>query len=142
MRVAIETRKPQIKVFGLDGFGGVVARLVPGQTGCFHCFSVAVDEKSVGYPVAAAEGARPPVQPRGCAAPTFVSTGPELARLVSQAMIMAFAHLCEGDFPTMLRDVYVFQLRNPDGTFLDAPTWSSYSLPRRPDCPVCSAAVA
>lgn len=131
---------PQIFVWGIDGYGGVVARCLPGRTGCYHCLSLAFANGTIPFPPAASDPDRLRVQPRGCADPTSTFSNAELMPLAGQATRLAFSMLSEdspGSYPRFSKDVFVLSLRNPDGSFLDAPQWTAHSLEVNEQCPSC-----
>lgn len=132
---------PQLHLWGVDGYGGVVALCRPGHTGCLHCLSLALGEDgSITPPPAAADLHSTRVQPRGCSDPTFVAAAPDLLPLVNQAVRVALATLTaanENGYGTIDDDVFVLALRAPDGTPLPVPSWRSYRLPPTGDCWYC-----
>ncbi len=133
---------PQLYVWSVDGYGGVVALLRPGRAGCFHCLSVALsDGGSIVPPPAASDREGTRVQPRGCADPTFVAAAPDMLPLVHQAARVALGMLTEDDphgYGGIRKDVFVLAVREPDGSPLPAPQWRSYDLPSTGDCWYCN----
>lgn len=137
---AMRAGKPQLYVWSVDGYGGVVAYVQPGRTGCYHCLSVALsDGGPIVPPPAPADAAATRMQPRGCADPTFIATAVDLLPLVDQAARVAMSRLTGGadGYGQVPGDVYVLALREPDGTPLPAPEWRSYDLPPTADCWYC-----
>ncbi len=129
---------PLVSVWSIEGFGGVVARIVPGETGGFHCLELHMhpDKGTVNLPLPPENPHR--IQPRGCADPTFTSPAPDLLSLVNQASRMAFGELCTGrddGYPRYPSDIYVFWLRHPDGSLHDPPHWDDHALTAHPECP-------
>lgn len=132
---------PLVTLWSVEAFGGVVARLVPGETGCSHCLDLALSPEhgDISAPV-------PPTNPRfiqarGCSDPTFTAPGSDLQPLWSQAVRVIFGELCTGTedgYPRSEDDVYVHQLRAADGSLLSPPSWTSYKLPPHPECVFCS----
>lgn len=133
---------PQIFVWSVDGYGGVVARLRPGRTGCYHCLLLALGKDGSIPPAPhAADAAKVHVQTRGCADPTFRASAVDLGPLSLQAARLAFSTLCEdvpGGYPSIAEDVFILSVRKPDGTLEAAPVWRAYPLPSNPACPLCS----
>lgn len=130
----------QIYVWSIDGYGGVVARVTPGVTGCYHCLSLAMADGTIEPPPPADDNAGIRVQPRGCADPTFTAANVDLAPLAIQAARLALATLCRdapGGYPDFDHDVLVLQVREPDGRPIP-PRWTGYALERRDDCGACS----
>ena len=134
---------PQLLVYGVDGYGGVVALLRPGETGCVHCLDLALTEGGHIDPPPAAENKEATrVQPIGCADPTFVAVAPDMLPLVNQAGRVAVAYLTGGDedggYGALEGDVFVLAVRQPDGRPLSVPEWRSYHLPPDTRCPACT----
>ena len=134
---------PLIAVWGVDGYGGVVIRLRPGVTGCFYCFLLRrapeyeVQDRILPPPAAITST---PIQPRGCTDLTVTATGFDLSILANQAARVAVSTLVGGEsggYPTYADDVWVLSIRDPDGSLLPAPQWSSYALPPHAGCPSC-----
>lgn len=135
---AWDAHVPVVALWSIEGFGGVVVRIVPGETGCYHCLELHLSERSGTVPVPAPPHKSRRVQPRGCADPTFTSPAPDLLPLVDHASRMAFGELCKGyddGYPRYPSDLYVFWLRQPDGALYDPPRWESHQLTVHPDCP-------
>lgn len=137
--LAHEAGIPQIFVWSIDGYGGVVACLRKGRTGCYLCLDEALSAGEIEPPPAATDE-RPRIQPRGCGSPTFVAPYVDLMPLSVEASRLAFAELTagEGGYPSADFDALTFAIRNPDGT-LRSPTWTAWRLPPRPGCPLCEA---
>jgi molybdopterin/thiamine biosynthesis adenylyltransferase len=134
-----ELRIPQIYLWSVDGYGGVVARARPPRTGCYHCLSLALADGSIAPPPFR-RGERQVVQPRGCADPTFTASAVDLLPLATQAARLAFATLCEGiedGYPSSAHDAFVLSLRSSDGSLI-TPHWDAYILDRHPKCPYCT----
>lgn len=140
---AMRSGKPQLYVWSVDGYGGVVAYIQPGRTGCYHCLSVALsDDGPIVASPAPADIAATRTQPRGCADPTFIATAVDLLPLVDQAARVAMSRLTGGadGYGHVPGDVSVLALREPDGTPLPAPEWRTYDLPPTPGCWYCELA--
>lgn len=117
------------------GWGGIVARVIPGETGCWWCLQKRLDDKSIEVPAAAPTGT---VQPRGCAAPTWTGTSFSALPLVAQAVRVAtFTTLAGrvGEDPT---DVFVLKQAAETADPLSAPEWTAYPLDPHPECVACA----
>lgn len=139
--VATELGVPQLYLWGIDGHGGVVARVLPGQTGCFHCLSVALHDGRIPPPPAALYPSKTQVQPTSCADTTFVAPASELQPLAVQATRLAFATLTGTDtegYGEIDDDVFVLELREPDGRPVPAPRWHAHQLPAIHGCWYCT----
>jgi len=140
---AAERGIPQLVLYSVDGYGGVVALLRPGTTGCMHCLDLALaDGGHIDPPPAPADGNATRVQPLGCVDPTFVATAPDMLPLVNQAARAAFSHLSsDGEhdgYDGLEGDVFVLALRQPDGRPLSVPQWRSYTLTVDAHCDACA----
>ena len=132
---------PQIYAYSIEGYGGVVARVRPGRTGCFQCLLLAERDGLVPRPRAPANVPR--VQPIGCANPTFQAPHIDLAPVQTEAARVALSTLCEGaeGYPAIEGDVFCYQVRDPDDRSLVYPlAWSAASLEPHPECEACRAA--
>jgi hypothetical protein len=135
--LASEARLPQVYAWGTPGYwGGGVARVLPGETGCWYCLKRWHEEDVIPTPP------RDPaelVQPRGCAAPTATGASFDLAPVVAQATRVAAQTLLAeaGDgYPRAAGDVMIVSLRTEEGP-LAAPNWATFMLTQHPDCPYC-----
>ena len=134
---------PQLYLWSIEGYGGVVARILPGRTGCYHCLTLAVspDGGSILLPAPPRGREQRRVQPRGCADPTLAASAADLEPLATQAVRVAFGLLSEGvpgGYPMFEHDVFVLTQRLPDGTPTSPPRWEAYFLPPDPRCPLCN----
>lgn len=123
---------PFLAYWSIEGVGGLIARLIRGQTGCYHCLELAIsaDGGTIALPAEPATPRR--VQPRGCADPTFTAPAADLTPLVPQAARIAFGELCagaEGGYPRSAFDVHVLWLREPDGSLVEPIRWDAHPLP-------------
>lgn len=131
--IADEGGIPQITVSATEGArGGIIARVMPAESGCWHCLQAALNDEAIPVPPHNEMGT---VQPRGCGTRTFTGTSFDLMPLVAQAVRTATTTLTRGRAGA---DVFVLSLTADDG----APAWSSQSLERRAGCPGCDAAAA
>ncbi|WP_457255916.1 ThiF family adenylyltransferase [Pedococcus sp. P5_B7] len=136
---------PRLFMWSQSGYGGVVALLEGGRTGCFHCLSLLVSEKAqsgtpaVEVPMPVDGVTVGTIQGRGCADKTFTATHADLLPIAIQAARVAYGRLCgpAGGYPAMQGDVFTVQIRRPDGQPIP-PSWSTFDLPPRPDCPLCN----
>lgn len=135
--VAREHELPQVYVWATEGaYGGVVARVQPGETGCWFCLQLALDDGSIVAPPREPAGT---TQPRGCGTPTFTGESFNLLPIVAQAARVTTGVLLQ-TLP-IGQDVSVMALRaGNDAT--PAPIWTTYSLERYSRCPVCASADA
>lgn len=124
---------PQITVSATEGGrGGIVARVIPGVTGCWHCLQASLNDGAIPLPPHDEMGT---VQPRGCGSRTFTGTSFDLLPIIAQAVRLATTSMLSGRAGA---DVFVLSLGSEDG----APQWSSYALERRMSCPGCDIAAA
>jgi hypothetical protein len=141
-RVGSDLDIARLHLWGVSGYGGVVALLRQG-TGCYHCLELLqADRVSAGSPLVAvpADAEDLPVQGRGCGDRTFAAHHADLLPLVAQAARVAFGQLCEGTtggYPPASADVFAVQLREPGGAQIP-PRWESLHLPPDPRCSACS----
>ena len=127
---------PYVGVSGTQGgWGGVVARLRPGTTGCGYCLERAKTEGRI--PAAPADPAGD-VQPAGCDDPTFTGAGFDLASIALTGVRTAVATLLDGTggYPAAPNDVTVVALRDTGGKLIQ-PTFTGIDCAPYPDCPVC-----
>lgn len=142
-RIGDASRIPQVYVWSYDAFGGVVARVVPGRTGCFHCLSLHLSPDhgaAFGPAPFARDSNERRIQPTGCSDPTFTGDSASLMPLVDHAARVAYGVLSEGQpggYPSYTDDVFLLKLREPDGRLV-TPQWSSHPLRRHPECPLCN----
>lgn len=126
---------PQVYVSATEGgWGGVVARVVPGRTGCWLCLQHHLTDRGIAPPPAASTGT---VQPRGCVAPTWTGSSFDALPLVAQAARTACFTLL-ADRTDDADDVFVCDQKAEGASQLGAPRWSSYPLTVHPACPSCA----
>ena len=139
---------PRLFMWSQSGYGGVVALLQEGRTGCFHCLSLHITRKSkagehvVQVPPDDTKGERAgTIQGPGCGDKTFTANHADLLPLSIQAARVAYGHLCgpDGGYPEFKDDVFAVQVREPDGQPIP-PRWHSFKLPPDPECPICNPA--
>jgi ThiF family len=130
---------PQIYVWSVDGYGGVVAFLQQGVTGCFLCLERALSSGEIEPPIPASNPSM--VQPKGCASPTFTAPLIDLLPLSVEATRMATSRLSggQGGYPSLDYDVLVFQVRQGDGTSSGPVTWAPFKLAPTKGCALCDA---
>lgn len=133
-----ETTTPQLYAWGQPGYwGGGVARVLPGQTGCWYCLKRWHEVGEIPSPP------RDPaefVQPPGCASPTATGASFDLLPVIAQAARVASQTLLRGEaeaYPDVDQDVMIMSLRTQDGP-LAAPNWVTYRLDPHPDCTYCN----
>lgn len=117
--------------------GGVVGRIVPRVTRCWHCFQRAMANGFVRQPFDAGTA---DVQPGGCAQPTFVGAGLDSDEISLVASRLAVATLCRGapdGYPDFEWQAAIADLQAPGLSI--APQWTTYTeWPADPNCPECS----
>lgn len=137
---------PRLFMWSQSGFGGVVALLEKGRTGCFHCLSLFLSEKAqdgnplVAVPDPVGGAAAGTIQGRGCADKTFTAAHADLLPIAIQAARVAYGRLCagtDGGYPPMKGDVFTVQVRQADGQPIP-PAWSTFELPPNPKCSLCN----
>lgn len=129
---------PQAYVWATEGgWGGAVARVLPGMTGCWYCLQMQLDE-TPGIPVPPHDNTGR-VQPRGCDNPTFTATSFDALPIVAQAMRVITGTLLHGRVAGADDDVFICsQEPAPSGAII-APSWSSHALTVQGGCPLCKA---
>jgi molybdopterin/thiamine biosynthesis adenylyltransferase len=130
--VLIETRP--------GGWGGVVARIVPGASGCYYCLCHHFQDGALGKE----GGFKIPhqkkedfIQPQGCLSPTFTAASFDVEEVSLHGVRMAVSLLCSGSddsYPYYQDDVGVLSLRDDSGMIPCFPRWESYSLKKHPLC--------
>lgn len=138
--LARERGIPQVYAWGVaGGWGGVVARSIPGRSPCWLCLRTAISPPQI-IRTPAADKAGENVQPRGCAHRTFSAAGFDMAAIANHATRVAVQTLCaahEGAYPDVAHDVSVLFLRDPLYESSSVPRWEHHRLEARPTC-VCS----
>lgn len=115
------------------GLGGLVARCVPGVTGCWRCLQLGLDDGSIPMPASDPEAT---LQPRGCASLTFTGTSFSAVPVVAQAMRVATETLLGGR-PEQVEadhDVFVMSLPPARDRPLAPPEWAALPLRPHPEC--------
>jgi molybdopterin/thiamine biosynthesis adenylyltransferase len=131
--LADERGIPQLTVSATEGArGGIVARIIPNESGCWLCLQQALYEGEIEIPPHDEMGT---VQPRGCGSSTFTGTAFDLLPIVAQAVRLAVTTLLDGRSGA---DIFVCSLTNPSG----APQWAAHELERRSSCSGCGTAIA
>jgi len=133
--LAAERGVPQLYVSTTEGAkGGIVARVVPGVTGCWMCLQRHLDDDR--------EIQAPPrdktatVQPRGCSTLTFRGAGFDIAPVIAQGARLAASMLCDGIEDN--DDRYdVFTCAFGEDRLLP-PRWSAHRLTSHPECSACA----
>jgi hypothetical protein len=128
---------PQVYVTATaGGWGGIVARVIPRQTGCWWCLRRRVDDESIPHPPFAETGT---TQPRGCSAPTWTGTSFDALPLVAQAARTATFTLLGGRDAAASADVFVCAQEAETSAQLGAPEWTTHRLDPHPECEACAA---
>lgn len=113
--------------------GGTVVLVPPDGRWCFGCFQWHRVDGNIPFPPESPEAL---VQPVGCADPTFVGSGFDLAEVALHAVRVAAAHLtagCEVPYPTTGFDAYVLSMLGPDGSAC-VPRWEGFHLTQHKSC--------
>jgi len=128
---------PQVYVTATaGGWGGIVARITPGRTGCWWCLRRRIDDKSIPHPPCAETGT---TQPRGCSAPTWTGTSFDALPLVAQAARTATFTLLGGRDDAASADVFICSQEAETSVQLRAPEWTTHRLDPHPECEACAA---
>lgn len=136
---ADERRLPQIYAWMTEGgFGGAVARVAPGQTGCWLCLQWHLQDGTIPTPPRAQTGT---VQPGGCAEPTFTGAGFDALPVVAQTVRVAARTLLHGRRDGKdVADVFVCSQPMEDEGTVAAPRWEQFPLTIHPRCERCTVA--
>jgi hypothetical protein len=122
---------PYIHISGTQGnWGGVVLALrAESSAPCWVCVARHWTDGTLPRP---SSGPESPVQPGGCASPTFTGAYMDSSEVALMGVRLATSLLASG-YPPYDWDYGVVNLRNPDGGHI-APAWSTRILTRHPDC--------
>ncbi|HEX3803209.1 MAG TPA: ThiF family adenylyltransferase [Solirubrobacteraceae bacterium] len=132
--IARQLAIPQVYVSATQGgWGGVVARVVPGETGCWWCLQKRLFDGSIEDAPYAKDGN---IQPAGCGSRTWTGTSFDALPIVAQAARTACFTLLAGRTPGA-DDVFVCHQAAASASELTAPGWKSYALTAHSQCPYC-----
>lgn len=134
--LAAERKIAQLYVSTTEGArGGLVARVVPGVTGCWMCLQRHLtDKKEIQAPP---RDKTATIQPRGCSSLTFRGAGFDIEPVIAQGARVAASMLSDQvASDDDRRDVFVCAF-GEDRVL--PPQWSAHRLTRHPECPVCAA---
>ena len=143
--MALRLGIPRLYLWSQSGYGGIVALLQAGKTGCFHCLSLFLSKRSqegndvVQVPPDVGGQAPGTIQGRGCAAKTFTASHADLLPISLQAARVAYGFLCGNDpdgYPPFEDDVFAVQVRETTGQPIP-PRWTSFKLPSDDKCSIC-----
>lgn len=113
--------------------GGTVVLVDPDADWCFACFQWHRAEHAIPTPIALGDRS---VQPVGCAEPTFVGAGFDLAEVSLQAARAAVGRLLR-DSPDGYGedgyDAWILTMRDGDATRVP-PQWKGHTVTRHPSC--------
>lgn len=113
--------------------GGTVVLVDPDADWCFACFQWHRAEFTIPTPIALGDRS---VQPVGCAEPTFVGAGFDLAEVSLQAARTAVGRLLRDTsdgYGEDGHDAWILTMRDGDGTRVP-PQWEGYTVTRHPSC--------
>lgn len=126
--LATERRIPYVCVSTNEGaWGGLVARIIAGRTGCWRCLQARIESHSIEIAPYDRQGS---VQPIGCGDPTFTGTGFDVTQIALAGVRLAISTLCEGQngaYPKSEWDVEVISFRDSSGKLI-APKWDVWPL--------------
>lgn len=133
--LAAERGMPQLYVSTTEGArGGLVARVVPGVTGCWMCLQRHLGDN--GEIPAPPHDKTATVQPRGCSTLTFRGAGFDIAPVIAQGARVAASMLSDGaEGGDARRDVFVCAFGDDR---LLPPQWSAHRLTPHPECSACA----
>lgn len=114
--------------------GGLVARFLPGDEGCFVCLNEHWKDGLIPQPREDEAGI---VIPVGCNAPTFTGGGFDLQEVSLEIVRTAVGLLSDGNYDPGAWPVAVLTLKNEDGS-RTLPRWEAHPCPPHPKC--CGAA--
>jgi len=124
-------------------WGGYVARVIPGRTGCWTCLKHWQDDylkdPSKGIPLPNQDEASGVVQPQGCANPTFTGASFDGGYIALDGVRLTVSTLLESEasgYPAFEWDIAVINLRDENGNVI-APEWKTYPLKKYPSCSQC-----
>ncbi|KRP86922.1 hypothetical protein AOQ72_02775 [Bradyrhizobium yuanmingense] len=110
--------------------GGLVARFLPGDEGCFVCLNEHWKDGCIPQPRVDDEGV---VIPVGCNAPTFTGGGFDLQEVSLEIVRTAVGLLSDGKYDPGAWSVALLTLRNKDGSRI-LPRWEAHRCPPHPKC--------
>jgi len=116
------------------GWGGMVALIRPDAGGCWMCLMYHIEGKTIPTPPEDPSG---PIQPAGCADPTFTGTGFDIDQVALHAVRVAVGALLRDTpdgYEAPTPDVALVALRDPDGAPA-LPMWTGHQLTRHESCP-------
>jgi molybdopterin/thiamine biosynthesis adenylyltransferase len=120
----------QIFVSATEGArGGIVARVVPGEGGCWMCLQLGIEDGSIPLP-----GHAEPLtlQPQGCSSLTYTAASFDLLPVIAQAARVAASTLSsEPDGEGSVAFVCELKPR------LEPPRWQTVAIDRHRDCQRC-----
>jgi len=135
--LAAERNIAQLYVSTTEGArGGLVARVVPGVTGCWMCLQRHLaDKKEIPAPP---RDETATIQPRGCSSLTFRGAGFDIEPVIAQGSRVAASMLSDDQVANDddRRDVFVCAFGEDR---ILPPQWSAHILVPHPECPVCAA---
>lgn len=127
---AEEVGIPQLFVSSTEGArGGIIARILPGEGGCWMCLQLGIEDDSIALP---GRGELLTLQPEGCSSLTYTAASFDLQPIIAQAARVAASTLAEAtdDAGSV---AFVCSLEAPPSP----PQWRTYSIEKHPACPSC-----
>jgi molybdopterin/thiamine biosynthesis adenylyltransferase len=141
--LASEKNIPYICVSTTYGaWGGFIARVLPGRTGCWSClkyWQIEEGDKRIPIPNQKEDAV---VQPKGCADPTFTGASFDGSHIALAGVRHAVSTLSQGNgtmYPSVEWDVVVINFRNESGNII-SPEHKTFKLTKHPSCPCKSPA--
>lgn len=134
-RLCSESNTPMVAAWLSEGFWGAeVARLKPGKTMCWKCFSTL---QAKGELLRAESGPPSQVTAQGCSHPTTAGAGFDALEAAAVAARLAAQTLePEGGYPDSDWDHAVLNFRRPPGDAI-SPRFDSETLSPREECEKC-----
>lgn len=116
------------------GLGGMVARVIPGVTGCWLCLQWRIEDGDIPTPPFEETGN---VQPRGCGWPTFTGTSVDALPVVAQAVQVVTQTLL-GNVTAEGAHVFVLDQAEDPTSGLRLPKWTAHPLTPHERCEYCA----
>jgi hypothetical protein len=130
--IAAERNLPYVCVSVTPGaWGGRLIRIRPGVTsGCWMCHQWMIARGELPVPASNPDGQ---VQPVGCADPTFIGAGFDVASVALDGVRLVASTLLVGSYPEVDWDIAIVDFRDQNGNLI-GPKWQFFPLQRHPEC--------